>query len=175
MVNRFAPKLTFALRCFIYVSHHVDGTPYPLLSKTFDVNVETIGLICRRNSRVYMNVRAEADRMGIETMYKQYARPELLARVEKARMGETNTHIDRGIVPSGPGKYYVSNHNGDRVMLDIMPYELIKDQTEPVAPEFQRGFYYKDPELGWTFDDEPFRFVEEALRHFAEFPPRWEK
>jgi hypothetical protein len=113
--------------------------------------------------------------MGADLMYKHYSTLDLEARVEKARYNEPDFPIDREITGTGPGKYWLKNRSQDIVEVDIMPYGLIKDQTDPVAPEFQRGFYYKDPELGWTFDEEPFFSVEEALRYLAEFPPRWEK
>jgi len=113
--------------------------------------------------------------MGVEQMYKHYARDELVERVNKARAGEKTSLIYRDVVASGPGRYWIKNWNGATVEVTLQPYEKIKEHVNPlVLDEFRHGIWFKGPD-SWTFDEQPFESYEEALRFFAEFPPTWGK
>jgi hypothetical protein len=178
MTNKFAPKLTFHLRCFIYASHWHKGETYPTLARAFNVNYQTVAKICRAtpDAHVYHNIQAEGDRMGVEQMYKHYHKDELEERVNKARQGEHTSLIYRDVVASGPGRYWLKNWYGNNVEVSLQPYEKIKELvTFDPLDEFKTGIWFKHPETGWSFDEQPFESYEEALRFFAEFPPTWGK
>lgn len=181
MINTYVPspfrhKLTFALRVGFYADHFYRGTSYPILAKVAGINEQNISKLCRsKNYRLYHSVFLEVDRLGLEPAWNQYVRDTgLVKRIDDAawqlKIG-TNAP-DNSYVDSGPGKYWVKNIHNDDVELNLRPYEDIKDQVDPVYEDkFRHGIWFKDPEVGWTFEEEPFLTIGEALRYFAKFPP----
>jgi hypothetical protein len=180
MVNPFRHKLTFAFRCAIFADHFHRGTPYPVLAQAFGVSNQVVALICRsKNSRLYHSIFLEFDRIGdMERMWNQYVRDAgVQVRIDNTawerKIGGT---VKEYQIDSGQGKYWVKNYEGDEVQINIRAYEDIKDQVDTIiGEEYRHGFYFKHPQTGWTFEEEPFINVGEALRYFAKFPPTWDK
>jgi hypothetical protein len=180
ITNPFVAKLTFAFRCAVFAAHHYKGTTYPTLAKAFDISEQTAAKICRsKNSRLYHNVYNEFDRLGIERMWNQYVRDTgVLARIDNAEFQRklgTMAPAEH-YVASGPGRYWLKNYEGEKVEVAIKPYEAIKaDIPAIIDDKFRHGIWFKHPQTGWTFEEQPFETIEEALRYFAEFPPIWDK
>ena len=102
----------------------------------------------------------------------------VLSRIDDAaweRKVGTKAPVEQYLA-GGAGRYWIKNINGEKVALELEEYEDIKDQTDPIyAAEFRHGIWFKDPQMGWTFEERPFRNFQDALRYFAEFPPTWGK
>jgi hypothetical protein len=178
ILNPFRHKLTFAFRCAIFADHVHRGTSYPILAKAFDVNEQTVSKICRsKNSRLYHSVFMEFDRLGIERMWNDYVVGNgVLSRIDSAAYEHTRVFPANKYVATGPGRYWLDNHERDTVEVNIRAYEDIKDKVDAIiGEEYRHGFYFKHPQLGWTFEGQPFADVQEALRYFEKFPPTWSK
>lgn len=179
-VNPFRHKLTFALRVGGYADHFYRGTSYPIIAKALGINEQNVSKLCRsKNYKLYHSVFLEVDRLGLEPAWNKYVRDTGL----KKRIDDVAWQLKVGsnapgetYLASGPGRYWIKDSDGYKVEITLMPYGDIKDQiTVDVSEEFRCGIWYKDAQIGWTFEDRPFLTYEEALRYFADFPPRSNK